>query len=273
MPQERHGAFPLISASPPPHSPRATPPVLKIWTFTGHAPAHVHISFVLSIFVRPDRPRASHTVHILRTALLKKALCAIFCAKTGKGPSRPHADPLGIEDIWRHRVNGTCTPLAPLPSCGPPPVIFLLPLARTTRPIPATTERSLHLLVLTLNCNYARKEPMKSQTFGNRLRELRKARDLSQRELAKMVNLDFTYLSKIENDRMPPPSAAAITNLASELNADKDELLALAGKVPKDIGETYRKSEGARMFLRSATTRKLTEQDWKRLLQNLDRKK
>ena len=128
-------------------------------------------------------------------------------------------------------------------------------------------------MVLTLNCNYARKEPMKNVTFGQRLRELRKARDISQRELAKMVNLDFTYLSKIENDRMPPPSTDAITNLAHELKADRDELLALAGKVPKDIGETFRKSEAARMFLRSATSRKLTEQDWKRLLQNLDRKK
>ena len=42
-------------------------------------------------------------------------------------------------------------------------------------------------------------------TFGQRLRELRKAKGLNQKELAEKVGIDFTYLSKLENDRMSPP--------------------------------------------------------------------
>ena len=36
--------------------------------------------------------------------------------------------------------------------------------------------------------------------FGQRIRELRQARNLSQRELAGKVGVTFTYISKIEND-------------------------------------------------------------------------
>jgi len=120
-------------------------------------------------------------------------------------------------------------------------------------------------------------------TFGQRLRELRKARNLTQRELAERVatrlkeedrrGFDFTYLSKIENDRMPPPSKPAILQLAVELDADSDELLYLAGRVPTDIEQTLTESEGARAFYRSAIKYHLNEQDWQELLQELERRK
>jgi len=37
-------------------------------------------------------------------------------------------------------------------------------------------------------------------TFGQRLRDLRKGKGLSQRALGDMVGINFTYLSKIENE-------------------------------------------------------------------------
>lgn len=120
-------------------------------------------------------------------------------------------------------------------------------------------------------------------TFGQRLRELRKTSNLTQRELAERVatrlkegdrrGFDFTYLSKIENDRMPPPSKAAILQLAIELDTDSDELLYLAGRVPTDIEQTLTKSEGARAFYRSAIKYRLDEQDWHKLLEDLKRRK
>jgi PGF-pre-PGF domain-containing protein len=73
--------------------------------------------------------------------------------------------------------------------------------------------------------------------FGAKLRELRTKSGLSLRELADKVNVDFTYLSKIENGVMPPPSEKVIRQLAETLNADKDELLTLAGIIPSDIAE------------------------------------
>lgn len=74
-------------------------------------------------------------------------------------------------------------------------------------------------------------------TFGQRMRELRKAKGLSQRELAGRIGLSFTYLSKIENGAMNPPSGTTITALAGALGADPDELFGLAKKVPSQFLE------------------------------------
>jgi transcriptional regulator with XRE-family HTH domain len=120
-------------------------------------------------------------------------------------------------------------------------------------------------------------------TFGGRVRELRKERRLDQRTLAERVaarlrdeggrGFDVSYLSKIENDRVGTPSVRAIEALAAELGADADELIALAGKVPPDVGETLRVSEGARVFYRTAIDLRLTEQDWRHLLEVARRRK
>jgi transcriptional regulator with XRE-family HTH domain len=73
--------------------------------------------------------------------------------------------------------------------------------------------------------------------FGERVRELRKERGLSQRELAIQAGIDFTYLSKIENARMDPPSEKVILHMAEVLDTDPDELTLLAGKIPSDVKE------------------------------------
>ena len=120
-------------------------------------------------------------------------------------------------------------------------------------------------------------------TFGQRIRALRKARKLDQRTLAERVQarlreqggrgFDVTYLSKIENGNVSPPSTAAIMALGEELGADAYELIALAGKVPPGVGETLKASKGARMFYRTAIDLRLTEQDWQHLLQEARRRK
>ncbi len=74
--------------------------------------------------------------------------------------------------------------------------------------------------------------------FGERLRELRKAKNLSQRALAEKIDIDFTYLSKIESEKLDfaqYPSEPLIRKLAEALDADVDELLLLAKKIPPDI--------------------------------------
>jgi transcriptional regulator with XRE-family HTH domain len=122
----------------------------------------------------------------------------------------------------------------------------------------------------------------KPVTFGERLREIRKNRNLTQRGLAEKVaarlkaedrrGFDFTYLSKIENGKTPPPSVAAIIQLSHVLETDADELIALAGKVPPDFGETLKGSEAARTFYRSASNANLTEEDWKSFLDDLNQR-
>lgn len=77
-----------------------------------------------------------------------------------------------------------------------------------------------------------------AMTFGERIRQLRKAKNLNQQQLADKVGINFTYLSKIENNRLTTtdfPSEDTIKKLAKYLGADADELLLMAKKVPDSI--------------------------------------
>ncbi|MEA2085431.1 MAG: helix-turn-helix transcriptional regulator, partial [Chloroflexota bacterium] len=84
---------------------------------------------------------------------------------------------------------------------------------------------------------------MEAEEFGKRLRELRKQVGMTQRGLADKVGVDFSYLSKIENGVLPPPSEKVISKLAETLNASRDELLSLAGRIPSEIGELLTRPE------------------------------
>ncbi len=109
-------------------------------------------------------------------------------------------------------------------------------------------------------------------SFGQRLRELRKAKNYTQRELAKKAQIDFTYLSKIEND-IPGfrPSEDVIRRLARVLAADPEELVLLAEKIPKTIQRSMAKNPKAAAFLRDAGV--LDEKDWDRILDIVARRK
>ena len=74
--------------------------------------------------------------------------------------------------------------------------------------------------------------------FGQRVRELRQDKGLTQRQLADRINVSFSYISKVENERLQFgdfPSEKFIHKLASELGYDDEELLLLADKVPEPI--------------------------------------
>jgi len=74
--------------------------------------------------------------------------------------------------------------------------------------------------------------------FGKAIREFRHKRQLTQRQLAATVGVTFTYISKIENHKLDfgdYPSEAMIHKLAEALDADVNELLLLAEKVPPRI--------------------------------------
>lgn len=95
--------------------------------------------------------------------------------------------------------------------------------------------------------------------FAARLQALRKQVGLSQRDLAGRVNIDFTYLSKIETKNVKPPSEAVIRSLAHELAAKlgmdevelSDELITMAGKIPSDLAQILADNPAALRFLRS----------------------
>ena len=102
--------------------------------------------------------------------------------------------------------------------------------------------------------------------FGRRLRELRKQKKISQRDLATQVAVDFTYLSKIEGGRLAPPSEDVIRRLAQALDADENELINLAGKIPKDLKAVLEESPQAVELLRVLSARKLPNDTYRQML-------
>ena len=110
--------------------------------------------------------------------------------------------------------------------------------------------------------------------FPQRLRALRREARFSQRGLAERVNVDFTYLSKIENGRVEPPSETVLKKIARELAREleldetelADELITLAGKIPSDLAETLARNPGAVRFLRSLGDDVRSADEWQRLI-------
>jgi transcriptional regulator with XRE-family HTH domain len=118
---------------------------------------------------------------------------------------------------------------------------------------------------------------MKEKPFGQVLRELRVNHKEfnSLREFAKKVGLSPAYLSRIENQKEPPPSEAVIEKLAEALGADKYELFGCAGKVPSEFLETFRKNpKSMASFMRRVQEAGVeSDQEWKRLETSLHRMK
>ena len=76
--------------------------------------------------------------------------------------------------------------------------------------------------------------------FGEYVRHARERRRqadraFSVRQVARRINVEPAYLSKIECGQAPPPSERTIRRLALELGEDVDVLLAMAGKVSRDL--------------------------------------
>ena len=62
-----------------------------------------------------------------------------------------------------------------------------------------------------------------SQTFGKWIKDARRSKGYSQRDLAALVKVDYTYLSKLENDRAEyPPKDDVIQALIEHLELDVD---------------------------------------------------
>ncbi|MDJ0737423.1 MAG: helix-turn-helix transcriptional regulator [Nostocaceae cyanobacterium] len=79
-----------------------------------------------------------------------------------------------------------------------------------------------------------------SQTFGKVIRKARKEKEFSQRELAKLTGIDYTYLSKLENDHAGyPPSEDVINKLALHLDLNAEELRYLAGRITPDDAKVF----------------------------------
>lgn len=80
--------------------------------------------------------------------------------------------------------------------------------------------------------------------FGDRIRTLRKERNLSQEQLAQMANFHPTYIQKVESGRIVP-SLRAVVRLSRELNVPVTHLVEVFDhKVVNDVRESSIESIG-----------------------------
>jgi transcriptional regulator with XRE-family HTH domain len=118
---------------------------------------------------------------------------------------------------------------------------------------------------------------MKTKSFGQVVRDLRvNHKDYSSlREFARKVGLSPAYLSRIENEKEPPPSETVVERLAEALGANKYELFSYAGKVPVEFFETFRKNpKRVASFMRRIQEVGLeSDSDWKELESSLSKMK
>lgn len=66
---------------------------------------------------------------------------------------------------------------------------------------------------------------VEQKTIGQKVKEWRKAKEMTQDALAKKADLPYTTLTKIESDVIQNPSLLTITKIAGGLGITLDELI------------------------------------------------
>jgi transcriptional regulator with XRE-family HTH domain len=109
------------------------------------------------------------------------------------------------------------------------------------------------------------------EKFGEFVRRGREGKEIGLREMAKMVGISPTYLSKIERDEFPPPAEDKVRKIAEIIGSDADELLARADRVSSDLSEII-KRRPVQVAALLRTTRGLNADDMARLARFLAQK-
>src|SRR5208282_2146430 len=113
---------------------------------------------------------------------------------------------------------------------------------------------------------------MSEQRFGAFIRREREGKEIGLREMAKMIGVSPTYLSKIERDEFPPPAEDRVRAIAQVIGCDADDLLARAGRVSSDITDII-KRHPVELAALLRTTEGLTTEDITRLVRNAQKAK
>ncbi len=113
---------------------------------------------------------------------------------------------------------------------------------------------------------------MPGEKFGAFIRREREAREIGLREMAKMVGVSPTYLSKVERDEFAPPAEDKVKAIAKIIECDVDELLARAGRVASDLSEII-KRQPVELAALLRTTKGLAPDDIARLARNAQKAK
>ena len=73
-----------------------------------------------------------------------------------------------------------------------------------------------------------------SNTLGSKIQKIRKQKDLTLEELAKLTDSSKSYIWELENRNLPRPSATKIARIAKELEVEIEYLLDNEAAVSKE---------------------------------------
>jgi DNA-binding XRE family transcriptional regulator len=110
------------------------------------------------------------------------------------------------------------------------------------------------------------------EKFGAFIRRERENKEIGLREMAKMIGVSPTYLSKVERDEFSPPTEDRVRAIAQVIGCDVDELLARAGRVATDLSDII-KRHPVELAALLRTTKGLTTEDIALLARNAQRAK
>jgi len=118
------------------------------------------------------------------------------------------------------------------------------------------------------------------KSFGELLTQLREKKDKTLRELARAIGVSAPFLSDVEKGRRSALTAERIDKVAEVLQLDQDERNALfdaAGKqknsIPPDLPDYIMEHEFVSAALRTARDLDASEEEWKRFVEDLRRRK
>jgi transcriptional regulator with XRE-family HTH domain len=101
--------------------------------------------------------------------------------------------------------------------------------------------------------------------FGDQLKLYRQRADMRLRELGTASGIDYTYISKVEGNKVPPPARDAVEALAHALKLNEKErieFVALAGTITTDMERwVVRERPAARELYRSLSQLPADEQE------------
>lgn len=124
--------------------------------------------------------------------------------------------------------------------------------------------------------------------FGNFISNKRKEKGISLRMMAKDLNISISYLSDLEQGNKMPPNSSnekyrdLIIKIIDYLNMDDtdkekclnfaDNDLAKKGHISNDITDYIGQTPLASVALRKAKDLNYSDEDWKRIIDNFDKK-
>ncbi len=110
---------------------------------------------------------------------------------------------------------------------------------------------------------------LKKSNFGDFVRKTRLDLNIGLREFATKVGISATYISKMEVGEYAAPKEENIKKMAKILGVNEDKLVAMAGKIPSDLGEII----GREPQLYAAFLRRVKKEDVEKFMQDLEAKK